>query len=52
MAQAVGKVGDVPAGGVVLFEVEGKPIAVANVDGRLFAFDDLCTHRGCSLANN
>jgi nitrite reductase/ring-hydroxylating ferredoxin subunit len=49
MAQAVGKVSDVPAGGVALFQVEGRPIAVANVDGRLFAFDDLCTHRGCSL---
>jgi nitrite reductase/ring-hydroxylating ferredoxin subunit len=25
-------------------------VAVANVDGRLLAFDDTCTHRGCSLA--
>jgi len=49
MGHAVGKVSDIPAGGVVLFQVEGKPIAVANVDGRLFAFDDVCTHRGCSL---
>lgn len=25
-------------------------IAIANVDGVLFAFDDTCTHRGCSLS--
>jgi|GEM_PF-1041001 len=50
MASAVRKAGDVPVGSVVVFQVEGKPIAVANVDGSLFAFDDLCTHRGCSLA--
>ncbi len=51
MAQVVGRLGDIPAGGVALFDVEGKSIAVANVGGRLFAFDDVCTHRGCSLAS-
>lgn len=50
MAPTVAKVGDVPEGSVVAFEVEGKQVAVANVNGRLFAFDDACTHRGCSLA--
>jgi 3-phenylpropionate/trans-cinnamate dioxygenase ferredoxin subunit len=50
MAPTVGKAGDVPAGSIVAFQVEGKQVAVANVDGRLFAFDDACTHRGCSLA--
>ena len=32
------------------FEVDGRRIAVANVDGSLHAFDDTCTHMGCSLA--
>lgn len=50
MAPRVGKMTDVPSGSVVSFQVEGKQVAVANVDGRLFAFDDACTHRGCSLA--
>jgi 3-phenylpropionate/trans-cinnamate dioxygenase ferredoxin subunit len=50
MAATVGKIGDVPSGSVVSFQIEGRQVAVANVDGRLFAFDDACTHRGCSLA--
>ena len=50
MASIVGSVEDVPAGRVVAFEVDGQSIAVANVEGTLFAFDDNCTHRGCSLA--
>lgn len=33
------------------FDIQGKPIAVANVGGRLFAFDDVCTHLGCSLSD-
>jgi nitrite reductase/ring-hydroxylating ferredoxin subunit len=31
-------------------QVEGNSVAVANVAGQLFAFDDACTHRGCALA--
>lgn len=50
MAPTLGKVSDVPAGSVAAFQIEGKQVSVANVDGRLFAFDDACTHRGCSLA--
>jgi 3-phenylpropionate/trans-cinnamate dioxygenase ferredoxin subunit len=33
------------------FDVLGTPVAVANLDGRYFAFDDTCTHAGCSLAD-
>jgi nitrite reductase/ring-hydroxylating ferredoxin subunit len=33
------------------FDVQGNPVAIANVDGRYFAFDDTCTHAGCSLAD-
>lgn len=31
-------------------EVRGNKIAVANVDGTFYAFDDTCTHLQCSLA--
>lgn len=32
------------------FEVKGTGIAIANVDGTFYAFDDTCTHLQCSLA--
>ena len=41
---------EIPAGGVVAVAVGGHPIAVANVDGTYYAFDDTCTHEECSLA--
>lgn len=50
MASIVGSADAVPVGSVVAFQVEGESIAVANVDGTLFAFDDICTHRGCLLS--
>ncbi len=46
----VGKVADVPEGGLAAFEVEGARVCVANVGGTFCAFDDTCTHRGCSLS--
>jgi nitrite reductase/ring-hydroxylating ferredoxin subunit len=30
--------------------VEGKRIAIATVASAFYAFDDTCTHQGCSLA--
>jgi 3-phenylpropionate/trans-cinnamate dioxygenase ferredoxin component len=47
----VGSTDDVPAGEIRAFEVEGNPVSVVNVDGSFYAFDDLCTHRQCSLAD-
>jgi nitrite reductase/ring-hydroxylating ferredoxin subunit len=32
-----------------VFEIDGTKVSVAASGGRLFAFDDACTHRGCSL---
>jgi nitrite reductase/ring-hydroxylating ferredoxin subunit len=46
----VGKVSDVPAGRLLAIDVDGQPVAVANIDGQLFAIGDVCTHRGCSLS--
>jgi nitrite reductase/ring-hydroxylating ferredoxin subunit len=32
------------------FDVAAERIAIAQVDGEYYAFDDTCTHLGCSLA--
>ncbi len=41
---------ELPMGGKKLVEVDGRAIAVFNVDGTLFAIDDVCTHDGGPLA--
>lgn len=41
---------DLEDGGLAAFEVRGNRIALASAAGTLYAFDDTCTHRGCSLA--
>lgn len=46
----LGKTEDVPAGEVRSYDANGVTVAVANVDGTLYAFDDTCPHRQCSLA--
>jgi nitrite reductase/ring-hydroxylating ferredoxin subunit len=46
----VGKVDDVPEGEMRSFQIGGEDIAVANVDGTLYAFGDVCTHAHCSLS--
>ena len=46
----VGTADEVAEGEATAFEVEGSEIAVARVDGALYAFCDVCTHRGCNLS--
>ncbi len=46
----VGRTTDIQPGELAVFDVQGVRIAVANADGRYFAFDDTCTHEQCSLA--
>ena len=46
----IGEVGDVPDGQMRVFDVAGTRVNVTNAGGRLYAFDDTCTHMGCSLA--
>jgi len=41
---------EIEAGEMRAFGVRGIEVAVANVDGAFHAFDDTCTHAGCSLA--
>ncbi len=45
------KTADIPANGMVVVDVKGARIAVANVQGVYYAFDDECTHEQCSLAD-
>ena len=40
----------VSLGAIVAFATDSGPVAVANVTGSYYGFDDTCTHRGCSLA--
>jgi nitrite reductase/ring-hydroxylating ferredoxin subunit len=44
------KTADIPVNGMVVVDVRGARIAVANVQGVYYAFDDECTHEHCSLA--
>jgi 3-phenylpropionate/trans-cinnamate dioxygenase ferredoxin component len=43
------KTSDIPAGTIVAVDARGTRIAVANVGGSYYAFDDACTHEQCSL---
>lgn len=47
---SVGTAADIKPGELVAFDAGGVRIAVANAGGRLFAIDEMCTHEGCSLA--
>lgn len=44
------KASTIRPGALALIEIAGRRIAVANVDGVFYAFDDACTHEQCSLA--
>jgi nitrite reductase (NADH) small subunit len=45
------KTGDVPPGTIREFQVEGKAVALANVDGQFHAINNVCLHRGGPLAD-
>ncbi len=38
------KTGEVSPGEVKQYQVEGRPVALCNVDGELYALEDICTH--------
>lgn len=46
----VGPVGGVAEGEMSSYGVGERQVAIANVEGDLHAFDDVCTHQQCSLA--
>lgn len=41
---------ELPPGGKKVVDVDGRAIAVFNVDGACYAIDDVCTHDGGPLA--
>ena len=41
---------DLEDGDMRAFDLEGRKIAVANVGGDFYAFDDTCTHLRCPLS--
>ena len=50
MLERVGKVADIGRGAMSAVSVGRAAVAIANVEGVFYAFDDRCTHQGCSLA--
>jgi len=50
MLVRIGRSTDVPPGQMRVFDVAGTNVNVASAGGHLYAFDDTCTHTGCSLA--
>ena len=43
------KVDEVPPGTVRELQVEGKAVALANIDGKFYAVNNTCLHRGGPL---
>lgn len=47
----VGRVEAIPSGTAKMVKVEGKPIAIFNLDGKFYATDDACPHEGGPLSD-
>ena len=47
---AVARVEDIPPGHAARTEIDGRPIAIFNVDGDFYALDDTCSHAEASLS--
>ncbi len=45
----VAGVGDIPAGEMLIVQVNGDEVVLANVDGQVYAFGNDCSHRGGPL---
>lgn len=46
----VASLAEIPPGALRYVEVDGLPMALANVDGQIYAIGDSCRHEGASLA--
>jgi len=51
MDSIIGKLTDFPLGSIKEVSLQGKPYAVCNIDGSLFAVDGRCGHAGGILSN-
>jgi 3-phenylpropionate/trans-cinnamate dioxygenase ferredoxin subunit len=49
MSVQVAKLQEIPSGSRKNITVSGKSLILLNNDGKILAFDEKCTHRGCSL---
>ncbi len=47
----LGTASSVTEGGMAAFKAADREIAVANIGGTYYAFNDICTHRRCSLSD-
>jgi 3-phenylpropionate/trans-cinnamate dioxygenase ferredoxin subunit len=48
-ATPVAKISDIPAGSMLRVSVGGQDILLCNVDGSIYAVQDVCTHDGGAL---
>ena len=46
----VAEIDEVPPGTAKAVDVEGRAVALFNIDGTYYAIDDTCTHRGGPLS--
>jgi nitrite reductase/ring-hydroxylating ferredoxin subunit len=46
----VARATEIREGDLHVVDVAGSKVTLTRIDGRLHAFDDTCTHTGCSLA--
>jgi 3-phenylpropionate/trans-cinnamate dioxygenase ferredoxin subunit len=46
----VAQVNEVPTGTMKSYSAGGKQILIANIDGKLYAINDVCTHAGGDLS--
>jgi 3-phenylpropionate/trans-cinnamate dioxygenase ferredoxin subunit len=49
-AYQIGSLSNVPPGSVAAFDLAGTPVAVANVDGALYALNNICSHAHALLS--
>ncbi|MGH9730816.1 MAG: Rieske (2Fe-2S) protein [Candidatus Acidiferrales bacterium] len=49
--ERAGRIEEIPAGEIGVLTVGGKPVAVANIDGKLFAINSVCLHHGGPLGD-
>ena len=47
----VARLRDIQPGQMLYVDIDGLPIALANVDGTIYAFGDSCRHQGGSLSS-
>jgi len=47
----VAKAAEIPDGTIRGFELNGRPVAIANLSGRFYAIDGTCVHRGGPLGD-